>query len=97
MAKLVLLIIKFLTNFQNIGAERDLGKQVTHIASHFIDEKKTKAWRGYYPNRGQRKDLPFFSQLKEIFFDCKSYKWLWLKIRQIETLNLMKKIRIALM
>ena len=39
MAKLVLLIIKFLTNFQNIGAEWDLGKQVTHTASHFVGEE----------------------------------------------------------
>lgn len=75
MAKLVLLIIKFLTNFQNIGAEWDLGKQVTHITSHFLGEK-TKAWRGYYPNHSQSKDLQLFSQLKEIFSDCRSYKWL---------------------
>lgn len=96
MAKLVLLIIKFLTNFQNTGAEWDLGKQVTHVASHFV-VKKTKASRGYFPNHGQSKDLSLFSQLKEIFSDCKSYKWLWLKIRQRETLNMMEKIRIALM
>lgn len=97
MAKLVLLIIKFLTNFQNIGAEWDLGKQVIHIPSHFLG-KKTKAWRGYYLNHSQSKDLRLFSQLKEMFSDCRSYKWLCrLKSRQLEMFSLLEKIRIALM